>query len=95
VNVHDLWFLFAQEAQKIPPAVRSPDRSFSQTDLPKAAILLDLEVATLVKDDLMPGFLEHLGFLLENDVFAPGLLIGVMNEEYFQRKLSPFLLPAV
>jgi hypothetical protein len=60
--------------------------------LPKAAILLDLEVATLVKDDLMPGFLEHLGFLLENDVFAPGLLIGVMNEEYFQRKLSPLPL---
>ena len=38
----------------------------------------------------MSGTLEHLRFLLENDVFPARLLIGVMNQKYFHKMLLPF-----
>jgi hypothetical protein len=38
----------------------------------------------------VPSVLEHSAFLLKNDVFASGLLVGVVNEYDLQRILQRF-----
>jgi hypothetical protein len=36
----------------------------------------------------MPGVFEHFAFLLKNDVFSTGLLVGVVNQYDLQRILQ-------
>ena len=88
MDVDDIRLLFAQQPLKISARIGGPKCSTRQADLPQTSIILDLPVAPLKENYLVSGVLEHLGFLLKDDVLSPGLLIRVMNENYFHKTCS-------
>ncbi len=92
MNMDNFGLLFAQQPLNISAGFGGPKRMARQADLPETSGLLDFPVAPLIENYLVSGVLEHLSFLLKNDVFSAGLLIRVMNEKYFHKTLS-FLWP--
>jgi len=82
MDVNEIRLLLAQQLAKVSPGIVSPDGPLHERQSFNPGIGFNLQIASAVGHNLVPGPFQELAFLLENHVFAPRLLVSVMNEDY-------------
>src|SRR5580704_3165629 len=92
VHVHEIGVFADEEGAKIAMGVAGPHRAQHERGPADGGEFLDLVVAPAVGNHRVAHLFQKPPFLLEDDVFAAWLLIGVVNEDNFHGRVSSQML---
>ena len=70
----------AEQSCKLKAGVRRPDGSLRQADFSNTTVLVRFPITPAVERHLVPRAFEQVTLLIENNVFAAGLLIRVVDQ---------------
>ena len=81
VNVDHVGSVFAKQFSDISMRIRRPHRMLRELQATNSGVPFRLPVVAPICNNFVPAALQELAFLLENDVFAAGLLVRTVDEE--------------